>query len=214
MVLAAMLLLLALAALLSGALSVKPSLKQTFAESIYDFCRSFTMSAAGKRGDVFLYFVGSLFLFILTANLMGQLPLKFISGLLESAGVLPHGKELIAATGDLNVAAGLGLATVTAYFFFGIQAKGLRFFKHYLSPMPLFLPLNLLEDLTRPGSLTIRLFFNIMIGEILSHIAMSVTPFVLPGAVICLELFVAVIQAYIFTTLSAVYISILSEDHH
>ena len=209
--------------LLTRELSVKPKPQQVLAESIYDFCRSITMATSGKRGDEFLFFVGSLFLFILTANFMGQLPLRLFE--------LPHG-EMMAATGDFNVPAALAVLTVIMYFFMGIKKKGLGYFKHYLSPLPMltkgqpfiakilyitffwpFIFLNLLEDITRPGSLMIRLFFNILIGEILSGIAMSIAPLGLPVLVILLELFVAVIQAYIFAVLSSVYIGMMSEDH-
>jgi F-type H+-transporting ATPase subunit a len=163
------------------------------------------MATAGTRGDGFLFFIGSVFLFILTANLMGQLPLKLFH--------IPHG-ELMAATGDMNTTTALALLTLIMYFGVGIKKKGFKYFLHYFQPSPFFAPLNLLEDLTRPGSLLIRLYFNILVGEILSGIAMSVTPYVLPSLVIFLELFVAVVQAYIFAILSSVYISILSEEHH
>lgn len=186
-------------------LSVIPSKMQVLSEGFFDVCRGITMATAGKRGDSFLFFIGSLFLFILTANLMGQLPLRLFT--------IPHG-ELKAATADINTTSALALLTLFMYFAVGIKNKGLRYFKHYITPNPLFLPLNLLEDITRPGSLLIRLYFNILVGEILSGIALSVMPYVLPGLVIFLELFVAVVQAYIFAILSSVYISLLSEDHH
>jgi len=186
-------------------LQVIPSKGQVVAEGIFDICRGITMATAGKRGDGFLFFIGSLFLFILTANLMGQLPLRLIH--------IPHG-ELLAATGDINTTSGLALLTLIMYFGVGIKKKGLRYFKHYIQPNPLFLPLNIMEDITRPGSLLIRLYFNILVGEILSGIALSVMPYVLPSLVIFLELFVAVVQAYIFAILSSVYISLLSDDHH
>lgn len=186
-------------------LQLVPSKAQVFAEGVFDLCRSITMSTAGKRGDGFLFFIGSLFLFILTANIMGQLPLRLFS--------IPHG-ELLAATADINTTSALALLTLVMYFGVGLKRKGLRYFAHYFQPSPLFLPLNLIEDITRPGSLLIRLYFNILVGEILSGIAMSVTPYVLPSFVIVLELFVAVVQAYIFAILSSVYISLLSDDHH
>jgi F-type H+-transporting ATPase subunit a len=185
-------------------LAVAPSRKQMVAEGVYDLCRSITMATAGPRGDGYLFFVGSLFLFILAANVLGQLPLRLIG--------LPQG-ELMAPTGDINTTAALAVMTLLAYFVVGLSRKGWRYFLHYIQPSPLFLPLNIIEDLTRPGSLMIRLYFNILVGEILSGIALSVTPFVLPAFVIFLELFVAVVQAYIFAILSAVYIGILSEEH-
>lgn len=209
MVWAGMATVLALAWYFTRELQVKPGQRQVVGEGIFDLCRSITMATAGPRGDSFLFFIGSLFLFILTANLMGQLPLRLFH--------LPHG-ELLAATGDINTTSALAVMTLLMYFAVGIRKKGLRYFKHYFSPDPIyvgifFFPLNLLEDVTRPGSLLIRLYFNILVGEILSGIAMSVTPYVLPGAVILLELFVAVVQAYIFAILSSVYISLMSEDH-
>lgn len=185
-------------------LKVIPARGQVIGEGIYDLCRSVTMSTAGPRGDGYLFYIGSIFLFILVANLMGQLPLKLIS--------LPHG-ELIAATGDFSVPAALAVMTVLTYFAVGISTKGMGYFKHYLSPHPLFLPLNILEDFTRPGSLTLRLYFNILVGEILTGIAYSFAPVGPPVFVSLMEIFVACVQAYIFTILSAVYIGLLSEDH-
>ena len=127
MVGAAMAVLLLGANWLTNSMKLIPSRKQMVAESIYALCRSITYGTAGERGDKFLHYVGALFLFILTANLMGQLPLKLF--------VLPHG-ELIAATGDFNVTAALAVCTLVMYFFFGLKQKGLSYFSHYLSPLP------------------------------------------------------------------------------
>jgi F-type H+-transporting ATPase subunit a len=225
MVWAAMALILGVAFLTTRKLDLVPEKGQTFAESVYDFCRSITFSTAGKRGDVFLFYIGSLFLFIATSNVIGQLPLKLIR--------IPQG-ELIAATGDINVPAALAVCTLLAYFVFGLHAKGPKYFSHYLTPLPalmkgqppilkvvfgtLFSPfmlLNVLEDVTRPGSLMFRLFFNIFIGEILALIMQKLVPggIGLGALVIGLELFVALLQAYIFAMLSSVYISLMSEDH-
>lgn len=205
MALAAMGLIVLLAFLSTRNLQVVPSKAQVVSEGFFDFCRSITLATAGPRGDGFLFFIGSLFLFILVANLMGQLPLRLVK--------LEQG-ELIAATGDINTTSALALLTLFMYFAVGIKKKGLKYFKHYTQPHWAFLPLNLLEDLTRPGSLLIRLYFNILVGEILSFMAISMMPLVLPVFVIFLELFVAIIQAYIFAILSSVYISLMSEEHH
>jgi F-type H+-transporting ATPase subunit a len=223
MVFTAMAVILTLATMITSRLSVQPGKLQLVAEQVYGFCRGITMTTAGKRGDAFLPYVGGLFLFILTCNLMGQLPLKLIP--------LPHG-ELLAATGDMNVPAALALCTLGAYFFYGLKKKGFSYFEHYLTPLPLlvegkgligkivvvsifwpFMLLNILEDVTRPGSLMLRLFFNIFIGEILSGIAHSVSHVGLPALVMCMELFVAVLQAYIFSIISSVYISMMTEEH-
>lgn len=191
-------------------LKVYPSKFQTFGESLFDFCRSITTTTAGKRGDEFLFYIGSLFIFILTANLLGQMPLRFIQLVTNY-----HKGELIAATGDFNTTAALAILTLLMYFGVGIKRKGLRYFLHYLHPNPLFLPINMLEDVTRPFSLMLRLYANILVGEILSLVALTMFPLVLPVGVIFLELFVAVVQAYIFAMLSSVYISLLSaEEEH
>ena len=214
MVWAVMALILAIAWIGTRQLRVIPSTGQVWTEGVYDFCRSITMSTAGPRGDGFLFFIGSLFLFIWVSNLAGQLPLKAMS-LPEAAG----GAHLSASTGDFNTPAALALLTLVMYFAVGIKKKGLRYFLHYISPDPWYigiflLPLNILEDFTRPGSLMIRLFFNILVGHILMGIAHAMMPFVLPIMVTFLELFVATVQAYIFAILSSVYISLMSEDHH
>lgn len=189
-------------------LQLYPSKFQVFGESMFDFCRSITMATAGKRGDQFLFYIGTLFLFILTANLLGQLPLRFIGIMSGYPG------ELIAATGDFNTTAALAIFTLIMYFYFGIRAKGLPYFKHYIHPHWAFMPVNMIEDVTRPFSLMLRLYANILVGEILAMVAMTIMPYVLPVAVIFLELFVAVVQAYIFAMLSSVYIALLSADEH
>lgn len=198
-----------IAVLLRRNLKLYPGKFQTFGESIFDFCRSITTTTAGqRRGDKFLFYIGSLFIFILTANLLGQLPLRFINIMSGYPG------ELIAATGDFNTTAALAILTLIMYFAVGIRAKGPKYFLHYLHPHPLFLPINMMEDVTRPFSLMLRLYANILVGEILSMVALSIMPYVLPVGVILLELFVAVIQAYIFAMLSSVYISLLSAEEH
>ncbi len=133
-------------------LQVYPSKFQVFGESLFDFCRSITLTTAGKRGDEFLFYIGSLFIFILTANLLGQMPLRFIQLL---SGY--HQGELIAATGDFNTTASLAILTLIMYFFVGIRKKGIKYFLHYLHPHWAFLPINMMEDVTRPFSLNFRL---------------------------------------------------------
>jgi F-type H+-transporting ATPase subunit a len=204
MVASAMLALLLFSWIVKQRLSLVPSKLQLCAEGMYDLCRSITLSTGGPKGDGYLFFIGSLFLFILICNWMGQLPLRLFT--------LPQG-ELIAATGDFNVPAALAVIAVIMYFAVGIKRKGLAYFKHYVSPHWAFLPFNLLEDITRPGSLMLRLFINIFVGETLALIALKYAPFLAPSAVILMELFVGLVQAYVFALLSAVYIGILSEDH-
>jgi F-type H+-transporting ATPase subunit a len=184
--------------------SVYPSRLQFVAEGVVNMVRGVTTSTGHERGDKYLFFSGSVFLFILAVNLMGQLPLRLIP--------IPHG-ELLAATGDLNTTVALALLTLVFYVGFGISQKGLGYFKHYFEPMPFMLPMHLIEDVTRPGSLALRLFLNIMVGELLSGVTLQMFKIGLPCFVICYELFVAFLQAYIFMLLSSVYIGMMSESH-
>ncbi len=188
-------------------LKLIPSVAQSAGEGVYNFCRSITFSTGGEKADGYLFFVGSLFLFILLANLMGQLPLKLFDP------IIPTG-HLMAATGDINTTAALAIISLVMYIALAIKRTGIKgFLTHHLHPSPLFLPMNLLEHITRPGSLLIRLYFNILVGEILSGLAISIMPYVIPAFVVFLELFVAVVQAYIFAILTAVYIALMTETH-
>lgn len=198
-------------ALANGA-SLVPNRMQVVGEGIYNFIRGgMTYPTSGERGDRYVFIIGSLFLFVLIANLMGQLPLRLIH--------LPDHKELIAATGDINTTLGLALVTLVSYLFLSISELGpVAFIKHHLDPMFLMLPLHLLDHVTRPGSLMLRLYANILVGETLSMVTLKLMPIGLPLLVIFLEIAVAVLQAYIFAMLSTVYIGIMTshgpDDHH
>ena len=187
-------------------LQIVPSRMQVVGEGFFDLCRSITYGNEGKKGDQYLFFIGSVFLFVLFANLLGQVPWRLINA--------PNGTELKAATADFAVTTGLAIMAVVAYFTVGIKRKGFKYFKHYVQPFWWMLPLNMMEDVTRPMSLSMRLYFNILVGEVLAGITLSVLPLGLPLAVIFFEILVALIQAYVFALLSAVYISLVADEHH
>jgi len=194
--------------LLQGASIVPASRRQVFAEGIYGFVRTMTFPLSGASGDKFLFIVGSLFLFILVSNLLGQFPLRLIH--------LPHG-ELMAATGDLNTTAALAVVAILSCILLSLKSLGLGgFIKHHLEPTPLILPLHLLDYLTRPGSLMVRLYANVLVGEILSGLAIKAFPILLPLLVILMECGVGFLQSYIFAQLTAVYIGMMVAhgDHH
>ena len=116
--------------------------------------------------------VGTLFLFIFVANWLGALvPWKLIQ--------LPEG-ELAAPTNDINTTVALSLLTSISYFYGGFKAKGLGFFARYISPTPIFLPINILEDFTKPLSLSFRLFGNILADEIVVSVLCLLVPLLVP----------------------------------
>ena len=144
-------------------------------------------------------FIGTLFLFIFGSNWAGALvPWKLIK--------LPEG-ELAAPTNDINTTVALALLTSLAYFYGGLSKKGLGYFKRYVQPIPLLLPINILEDFTKPLSLSFRLFGNVLADELTITVLTSLVPLVIPLPIMMLGIFAGSVQALIFSTLAAAYIA-------
>ncbi len=138
----------------------------------------------------YIGFIGSLFLFIITANLLIILP------------------WYAPPTGSLSTTVALAFAVFLAVPFFGIQKSGLLgYLKSYIKPTPLMLPFNLISEVTRTIALAVRLFGNIMSGEMIVVILLSITPFIFPILMKALGLLTGMVQAYIFSILATVYIA-------
>lgn len=185
-----------------------PGKLQVFAELVMGFVSGIAEGQIGKEGKKHVPLVGSLFLFILASNLLGQIPWKLYH--------LKHG-ELASPTNDLNVTAALAVIVSIYYIGYGIYKKGFGYFKHYFEPMWFMAPLNIMEEFTKPISLSIRLFGNILAGEVIIMVLLSILPkflFFMPIPMMLFELFVAFIQAFIFSILAASYISAVSTDSH
>jgi len=195
-------------------LKKKPGKKQVFFESLVDLAHAIVKTQITHNTYKYIPLIGTIFLFILVSNWMGLFPLRIV----ELFGT-PYGFELAAPTNDLNTNGAIALIAVASYFFFGIQKKGLSHFKHYLKPMPFMLPLNLMEDISRPLSLSFRLFGNILGGEIVLGILIFLTaPLIITSVVVLpimvLKVLVGFIQAYIFAMLTISYIGGMVADHH
>jgi F-type H+-transporting ATPase subunit a len=106
------------------------------------------------------------------------------------------------------------LLTSVAYFYAGLAKKGLGYFGKYIKPTPILLPINILEDFTKPLSLSFRLSGNILADELVVSIHVSPVPSVVPIPVMFLGLFMSGIQALIFATIAATYIGESMEGHH
>ena len=126
---------------------------------------------------------------------------------------LPEG-ELAAPTNDINTTAALALLTSISYFYAGLKQKGLGYFKKYVSPAVYLLPINLLEDFSKPLSLSFRLFGNILADELVVAVLVSLVPLFIPIPVMLLGLFTSAVQALVFATLAGAYIGEAVEDHH
>ena len=179
---------------------------QNFTEYITEFIRDLAKAQIGEHDYLaWVPYVGTIFLFILVSNWSGALlPWRLIE--------IPNG-ELAAPTNDINTTAGLALLTSAAYFYAGLGKRGLEFFTKYVQPTPILLPINVLEDFTKPLSLTFRLFGNILADELVVGVLCSLVPLVVPIPLIFLGLFTSAIQALIFATLSGAYIGEAMEGH-
>ncbi|KAF3449772.1 hypothetical protein FNV43_RR05850 [Rhamnella rubrinervis] len=183
-----------------------PTDSQNFFEYVLEFIRDVSKTQIGEEYGPWVPFIGTLFLFIFVSNWSGALlPWKIIQ--------LPHG-ELAAPTNDINTTVALALLTSVAYFYAGLTKKGLGYFSKYIQPTPILLPINILEDFTKPLSLSFRLFGNILADELVVVVLVSLVPLVIPIPVMFLGLFTSGIQALIFATLAAAYIGESMEGHH
>ncbi len=138
----------------------------------------------------YLPFVGTLFIFIATANLLSIAP------------------WYMPPTGSLSTTTALALCVLTAVPLYGVIHRGpVGYLRHYVQPTPLMLPFNLIGELSRTVALAVRLYGNIMSGTVIVGILISLTPFLFPIVMQLLGLLTGMIQAYIFAVLAMVYIA-------
>ncbi len=183
-----------------------PSGLQNLMEYALEFIRDLAKTQIGeKEYRPWVPFVGTLFLFIFVSNWSGALvPWRLFE--------LPEG-ELAAPTSDINTTVALALLTSLAYFYAGFSKKGLGYFANYVEPAPIMLPFKILEDFTKPLSLSFRLFGNILADELVVAVLVLLVPLFVPLPLMVLGLFTSAIQALIFATLAAAYIGEAMEDH-
>jgi len=183
-----------------------PSGIQNLMEYALEFIRDLAKNQLGeKEYRPWVPFIGTLFLFIFVSNWSGALiPWKLIH--------LPSG-ELAAPTNDINTTVALALLTSLAYFYAGFSKRGLGYFKKYIEPTPILLPIAILEDFTKPLSLSFRLFGNILADELVVAVLVLLVPLFVPLPVMALGLFTSAIQALVFATLAGAYIHEALEGH-
>ncbi len=142
-----------------------------------------------RDGRSLLPLIGTLFLFLMAANLSGILP----------------GTQ--APTARLETPAALALVVFLSVHYYGARALGLgSYLASFARPKLIMLPLNVLSEITRTFSLMVRLFGNVMSGEFVIALVISLTGLFVPIPFMALELLLGFIQAYIFTVLATVFI--------
>lgn len=180
---------------------------QNLSEFFTEFIRDLAKTQIGEEDyQSWVPFLGTIFLFIFVSNWSGALiPWHVIE--------IPNG-ELAAPTNDINTTVALALLTSISYFYAGLNKKGLNYFKRYVQPAVFLLPINILEDCTKPLSLSFRLFGNILADELVVGVLVALVPLVVPIPIMLLGLFTSGIQALVFATLAGAYIGEALEDHH
>jgi F-type H+-transporting ATPase subunit a len=186
----AIMLALSLAAWLSTRrLEQRPGRRQAVVELVVTGILSQIDDIVGKGGRSFLPLIGTLFLFLATANICGLLP----------------GVE--APTGKLETPAALAIIVYVSVHYFGIRARGpLGYLASFAKPKLIMLPLNIVSEVTRTFSLMMRLFGNVMSGEFVIALVLALAGLFVPIPLMVLELLVGLVQAYIFTVLATVFI--------
>jgi len=179
----------------------RPGKTQHIFEVVYEFLHGQAEEIVGHDGPRFLHMFGTLFLFILFANLMGVIPA------FESPTMFPQ------------VPLGCALVAFLYYNLMGFKTQGvLNYLKHFMGPSlplaPIMIPIEIVSHLARPLSLTIRLFANMYAGEQVTLVFLGLVPLLVPTIFMGLHVFVAFLQAYIFVLLTMVYVAGSVEHEH
>lgn len=179
----------------------KPGTLQHIFEIVYGFVAGQTSDNIEHGGQRYVPFFGTLFIFILFMNLIGIIP-GFESPTMNPA-----------------VPVGLAVGTFLFYNWAGIRDQGLgKYLAHFAGPMPylapLMIPIELISHLARPLSLSLRLFANMFAGEQVTLAFLGLTYLIIPSAFMGLHVFVAFLQAYIFTLLAIIYVGGAIQHEH
>lgn len=176
-------------------LKERPGVFQNLVETGVEYLDNFFSGIIGKAHTrKYFYYLGSLFIFIIFANYMGLIP---------GVGLTEYFK---APTSSLSVTLGLGVCT-----FFFLQIAGLRvgakhYFKRFVSPIAVMLPLMVLDEFIKPASLALRLFGNVFGEETVTHNLYDLLPIGAPVLMMALSCLFCAIQALVFTMLTSIYL--------
>ena len=143
------------------------------------------------------------FFYIFVSNEIGLLP--------QVGGHMVH---FTSPTNDINVAFALALTVMAANYLVGIYRNGFGFFGHFVKPFAAMLPLNMVEEIAKPATMSLRLFGNILAGEILLIVLYQLVPWVAPDAWVFFSLCVGFLQAFVFTMLAIVNFAPIFKHEH
>jgi F-type H+-transporting ATPase subunit a len=171
-------------------LASAPGPLQTALEGVVVAIEAAVAAVAPEHARQLTPFIGSLWIYLVVANLSGLIP-----------GVQ-------SPTGDLSATAALAILVFGSVHWFGIRALGLRnYLRHYLTPSPVLLPFHLISEVTRTIALAVRLFGNIISLELTALLLLLVAGFLAPVPILMLHIVEALVQAYIFGMLALIYVA-------
>jgi F-type H+-transporting ATPase subunit a len=196
-----LLLLIVLAYVGGRKISMVPGKAQNFFEVVVSGMEEFMVDVTGEEGRWFFPLVGTIFLYIVTCNLIGLIP-----------GFFPP-------TASINTTLSCALVSFTFTHFIGLKYHGAKYIKHFLGPIwwmiPIILPIELIGHLARIMSLSFRLFGNMMGHElVLMILFMLAGAFFAPLPIMAMGIFVSFVQAFVFFLLSIMYFSGAMEHAH
>ncbi len=215
----ASLLLLAAAVYISRRAAIVPGRLQTLIELPFDFMHGVVRDQGGRTWRQILPIIATIFILILVANWMSILPGVGTIGYYANEG----GERVLvpfvrAAAADLNFTLGLAIVSFVTFIYFGIKVQGTGgYLKEVLLPQPRILaplmgPIELISNLSRLISLSMRLFGNVFAGEVLVLVLLSIGP-VFVFVVLGLELLFGIVQALVFALLSMTYVVLATIEH-
>ncbi len=182
--------------LLGRRLQVRPTRFQNALEWAVEAIDNLISGMIPRQSRLFLPLVGTLTVFIAVSNLGGLIP------------------GLRSPTTDLNTPLALAIVVFFSVHYYGIRQNGvIGHFRHYVEPIFLMLPIEIASELARTMSLTFRLFGNILGEEIVIAVLFLILPVLIPVPMMLFSIFTSLIQAYVFTMLTVVYLSGAVQAH-
>ena len=187
-----------------------PSVSQSIPESIYEFVSSLLKETVGVEGLKYFPFIFTMFLFVAFGNLLGLFPYAFTF------------------TSHLTAVGSLSLIALGYNVIIGIKKKKLGWLRTFMPrgiPMalaPLIVPIEMISFLSKPFSLTVRLVANMTVGHIMLKIiagfvavlgVFGFVPVLFNSCIVCFEIFIALLQAFIYTVLSCIYLGDALHEH-
>jgi F-type H+-transporting ATPase subunit a len=181
-------------------MDIYPGKMQNVMETILGAFENLLLDTMGPHGKKFFPLIATLGLYILTSNLIGIIP------------------GFDSPTNNMNTTASMALTVFFMTHIVGVGIHGFKYLKQFMGPVwwmtPLMLPIELISHLSRPLSLTMRLFGNIAGEDIVLGVVLALVPLLIPLPVFALMIFTSLIQTLVFMLLAMMYIAGAMEEGH